>query len=98
MVGCGIDCLNPIQTSSDNMEPRGLKEKYRKKLVFWGGGVDGQTTIPPEVRTTSKKRCAITSASSRRMAASCSRSCTIFSRHTPRKTCSAFSTCLKDYR
>lgn len=45
MIGSGIDCLNPIQTSSDNMDPRTLKEKYSKNLVFWGGGVDGQTTM-----------------------------------------------------
>lgn len=45
MTGCGIDCLNPIQTSSDHMDPVALKEKYGKNLTFWGAGVDGQTTL-----------------------------------------------------
>ena len=45
MVQCGIDCLNPIQVSADNMDPQVLKNKYNKKLTFWGGGVDGQTTL-----------------------------------------------------
>lgn len=45
MVECGIDCLNPIQTSADHMDPQVLKEKYNRELTFWGGGVDGQTTL-----------------------------------------------------
>ena len=45
MVGCGIDCLNPIQTSSKGMDPEYLKENYGQKLTFWGAGVDGQTTM-----------------------------------------------------
>jgi uroporphyrinogen-III decarboxylase len=28
------------------MEPQGLKDKYGAKLVFWGGGVDTQKTLP----------------------------------------------------
>lgn len=45
MVGCGIDCLNPIQTSADNMDPAVLKKTYGKDLTFWGALVDGQTTM-----------------------------------------------------
>ena len=45
MIDCGIDCLNPIQISADHMEPAGLKEKYGDSLTFWGGAVDGQTTM-----------------------------------------------------
>lgn len=45
MVGCGIDCLNPIQTSADHMDPQTLKNKYNERLTFWGGGVDGQSTV-----------------------------------------------------
>ncbi len=45
MVACGIDCLNPIQISADGMDPAALKEKYGKNLTFWGGAVDGQTTM-----------------------------------------------------
>ena len=42
----GIDILNPIQISADNMDPKELKKKYGRKLVFWGGGIDTQKTLP----------------------------------------------------
>ncbi|WP_371381203.1 uroporphyrinogen decarboxylase family protein [Sporomusa aerivorans] len=45
MVDFGLDCLNPIQCEAANMDPQALKNKYNKKLVFWGGGVDSQSTI-----------------------------------------------------
>ena len=46
MVEAGVDVLNPVQCSAVGMEPSMLKEKYGKKLVFWGGGVDTQHTLP----------------------------------------------------
>ena len=45
MIDAGIDCLNPIQISADNMDPRTLKDNYGDRLTFWGGAVDGQTTM-----------------------------------------------------
>jgi uroporphyrinogen-III decarboxylase len=40
-----------------------LKEKYKGRLVFWGGGVDTQQTLPfgtpAEVRAEVLKRCEI---------------------------------------
>ena len=42
----GIDILNPVQTSADNMDPAELKEKYGDKLSFWGGGIDAQHVLP----------------------------------------------------
>lgn len=42
----GIDILNPVQTSADNMDPAELKEKYGDKLAFWGGGIDAQHVLP----------------------------------------------------
>ena len=42
----GIDILNPVQTSADNMDPTELKEKYGDKLSFWGGGIDAQHVLP----------------------------------------------------
>lgn len=45
MIDCGIDCLNPIQTSANGMDPQMLKDKYNKRLTFWGGAVDGQSTM-----------------------------------------------------
>jgi len=45
-IQAGFDILNPVQTSAFGMEPRGLKERFGKELVFWGGGVDTQHTLP----------------------------------------------------
>ena len=42
----GVDILNPVQVSAKGMDPHMLKEKYGDKLVFWGGGVDTQHTLP----------------------------------------------------
>jgi len=63
MIEAGIDILNPIQTSAANMEPRGLKQKYGDRLVFWGGGCDTQRILgratPDEVRAHVKERLSI---------------------------------------
>ncbi len=45
-VDAGVDVLNPVQCSAYGMDPKMLKEKYGEKLVFWGGGVDTQKTLP----------------------------------------------------
>lgn len=42
----GIDILNPVQISADNMDPRELKIRYGDRLVFWGGGIDTQHVLP----------------------------------------------------
>ena len=46
MIEAGVDCLNPIQWSADNMEPRRLKDAYGGKIVFWGGAINTQKTFP----------------------------------------------------
>jgi uroporphyrinogen-III decarboxylase len=45
-IEAGFDILNPVQTSTRGMEPERLKREYGKDLVFWGGGVDTQRTLP----------------------------------------------------
>jgi len=45
-IEAGFDILNPIQLSADGMDAAILKEKYGKDIVFWGGGVDTQKTLP----------------------------------------------------
>jgi hypothetical protein len=54
---------NPVQASAKDMDPRMLKERYGDKLVFWGGGVDTQRTLPfgtpEEVRKEVNERCEI---------------------------------------
>lgn len=62
-IDCGFDIFNPVQCSAAGMEPRGLKANYGNDLVFWGGGVDTQKTLPfgtPEqVRAEVLERCEI---------------------------------------
>ena len=45
-IEAGYDVLNPVQCSAMGMEPEGLVDKYGDKIVFWGGGVDTQKTLP----------------------------------------------------
>ncbi len=46
IIEAGFDILNPVQCSAKGMDPRLLKKKFGDRLVFWGGGVDTQTTLP----------------------------------------------------
>ena len=63
MIDAGIDIINPVQCSAKGMDPRMLKDKYKGRLVFWGGGVDTQATLPfgtpAEVRAQVLERCEI---------------------------------------
>ncbi len=62
-IEAGFDIINPVQCSAVGMEPEGLKGKYGERLVFWGGGVDTQKTLPfgtpAEVREQVLRRCEI---------------------------------------
>lgn len=62
-VEVGVDILNPVQCSAKGMDPHMLKRKYGDKLVFWGGGIDTQRTLPfgtpEEVRREVRERCRI---------------------------------------
>ena len=42
----GFDILNPVQCSAAGMDPALLKERYGERMVFWGGVVDTQKTLP----------------------------------------------------
>ena len=41
-----IYCIVDEHAITVPQDPKMLKEKYGDKLVFWGGGVDTQTTLP----------------------------------------------------
>jgi hypothetical protein len=62
-IECGFDILNPVQCSAAGMAPEHLKERYGKDLVFWGGGVDTQRTLPfgspGQVREEVLRRCEV---------------------------------------
>ena len=45
-IEAGVDILNPVQCSAAGMDAKILKERYGDRLVFWGGGVDTQKTLP----------------------------------------------------
>ncbi|MCL4417685.1 MAG: methyltransferase [Actinobacteria bacterium] len=42
----GVDIINPVQFSAFGMDLETLKSKYGSKIVFWGGGINPQTTLP----------------------------------------------------
>jgi len=46
LIDNGIDILNPVQIGLVDMDPRKLKEKFGKRLVFWGGAIDAQHVLP----------------------------------------------------
>jgi hypothetical protein len=45
-IDAGFDILNPVQTAAAGMDPKQLKERFGERIVFWGGGVDTQRTLP----------------------------------------------------
>jgi len=59
-IAAGFDILNPVQTAAAGMDPKGLKERFGEQIVFWGGGVDTQRTLPfgtpEEVKTEVRDR------------------------------------------
>jgi uroporphyrinogen-III decarboxylase len=46
LIDCGFDILNPVQCSAADMDPARLKTDFGGHIVFWGGGVDTQHTLP----------------------------------------------------
>jgi len=46
IIEAGIDILNPVQYYAATMDPVEIKNQYGKDLIFWGGGVNTQKTLP----------------------------------------------------
>lgn len=42
----GFDIVNPVQCSAAGMDPRELKRRHGDRIVFWGGGIGTQRTLP----------------------------------------------------
>ena len=59
LIDAGLDILNPVQFTAANMELKSLKKEFGNDLVFWGGGIDTQSTLksaqPKLVRDEVKK-------------------------------------------
>ena len=53
IIACGVEILNPVQTSAAGMAPAILKERFGERIAFWGA-VDVQeflrTSTPAQVR------------------------------------------------
>jgi uroporphyrinogen decarboxylase len=45
LIEAGLDIYNPVQFTAANMELAGLKKDFGNDLVFWGGGVNTQSTF-----------------------------------------------------
>lgn len=45
IVDAGVDAINPVQISANDMDPKTLKETYGKDICFWGGGCDTQNVL-----------------------------------------------------
>jgi uroporphyrinogen decarboxylase len=45
LIDSGVDVLNPVQISANNMDPRDLKKEFGNKITFWGGGCDTQRVL-----------------------------------------------------
>jgi hypothetical protein len=62
-IAAGFDILNPVQCSAAGMDAGELKANHGAGLVFWGGGVDTQSTLPfgspAEVREEVLARCEV---------------------------------------
>jgi len=62
-IDSGFDIINPVQCSAAGMDPKVLKERYGDDLVFWGGAIDTQQTLPfgtpDQVRAEVLSRCEI---------------------------------------
>jgi uroporphyrinogen decarboxylase len=60
LIEAGVDALNPVQVSAAGMDTAELKRDFGRDIVFWGGGVDTQRTLPAgsveEVRNEVRRR------------------------------------------
>ena len=45
LIECGIDILNPVQISANDMNPAELKKTFGEKITFWGGGCNAQFVL-----------------------------------------------------
>jgi len=42
LIECGVQIINPVQTSAHGMSAESLKKDFGDKVIFWGGGYDSQ--------------------------------------------------------
>jgi len=63
LIDAGLDVLNPVQTTSRDMELERLKSEFGKDIIFWGGGCNTRDVLagatPKQVKEDVKKRISI---------------------------------------
>ncbi len=63
LIEIGVDALNPVQISADDMDPTMLKREFGRDLTFWGGGIDTQhvlsTGTPEQVKADVRRNLSI---------------------------------------
>jgi len=42
LIDCGVDIINPVQISANNMQAEKIKSDFGDKIIFWGGAYDPQ--------------------------------------------------------
>ena len=46
LIEIGVDILNPVQFTAQEMDASRLKREFGRDLTFWGGGADTQHILP----------------------------------------------------
>ncbi|MCD6519269.1 MAG: methyltransferase [Anaerolineae bacterium] len=46
LIEIGLDIIQPVQTSAQDMEPERLKREFGRDICLWGGGCDTQSVLP----------------------------------------------------
>ncbi|MFP3897068.1 MAG: uroporphyrinogen decarboxylase family protein [Anaerolineales bacterium] len=46
MIDAGLDIVQPVQISAQNMDPQRLKQEFGQDICLWGGGCDTQQVLP----------------------------------------------------
>lgn len=46
LIESGFDILNPVQWTAQGMSREDIKSAYGDTVIFWGGGIDTQKTLP----------------------------------------------------
>lgn len=45
LIDIGVDALNPVQVTANDMEPKSLKDRFGERIAFWGG-INTQEVLP----------------------------------------------------
>jgi len=60
LIEAGVDALNPVQVSADDMNTKELKKEFGNDITFWGGGCDTQHVLrngtPTQIKDEVKQR------------------------------------------